>query len=97
LELKNNWEILNYLNILFIFFNLKDYTDDPEKVFQQKKLFICNAKKEISKLIPEKKISSSIANLYLISSKMAFGDKIDLERVIKLLTITKEVKEVENK
>ncbi|CAK5089718.1 unnamed protein product [Meloidogyne enterolobii] len=96
---RGDLEILIHNMLYWIIGSLpwQDYTDDPEKVFQQKKLFISNAKKEISKLIPEKKISSSIANLYLISSKMAFGDKIDLERVIKLFTITKEVKEVENK
>ncbi|KAF7637453.1 Protein kinase domain-containing protein [Meloidogyne graminicola] len=96
---RGDFEILIHNMLYWICGSLpwQDCTNDLEKVFQQKKAFISNAKKEIIKLIPEKKVALSIANLYSLSSKMAFIDKIDLEEALKLLINIKEGKEIENK
>lgn len=65
------------------------YENDPEKVYQLKKEFLPNARKEVLKLLPkDKKTATIISELYTIAASMGFTAKFDLDTLVQLLTAT---------
>ena len=54
-------------------------------MYQQKKPFLQNAKRELPKLVKDRKAASLLAELYAIVGRMEFSERMDLDKVEKLL------------